>query len=1373
METYRTLNNASFDFVNHGESVMKNIKRIPKASLIAILLTLAGSTLVLTAAHGYIAADFNWRPVFTTSINEIPSVTLIIDSSDSMHRMAYAINSEQGSYKWNGEPFNTTAPDERYYGYFNSSQRYTYKNRNSTDGGYFLETGDSGEWSGKFLNWATMHRGDVLKKILTGGVYNSTHQWFEILTTNNVEKIIEWDDSIYEYTPFNSSLKIYQQINTNDLYISDNKNKPLDGPLKLRVKPATPPINATEVTGVLDKFKNKARFALFKFIDAGSPSNQHAGGELLVPMGNNTIELIKDEIRDIQPTGQSTPLAETLYSVTGYIQQIPPKDSIYESTKDNTGRYNGDYPVNSTADPFYFPEARNGTGELIYCTQQNVVLLTGGESTFDEYIPNSIKSAYPEINQNKAPYKALIDAKGSTYLLNVGYWAHTSDLRSDLPAKQNINLYTVFTFGRASHLLKHASIYAGFMDKDKDGKPTTDPLTYLSSDTTPESDEYNTNADQYPDNYFEAFTGDALEVAITNALDLATRSLMSGTAAAVTAQTRSGEGAVYQALFFPPNLSTQIAPAWSGQIHALLVDSLGNMREDTNGNKKLDSSDFIVKFEDVTDSVNINRYYINGTRVNPYLNTTIDDINFIWSTTDWLNDANILPLEQRTYNSPEYKRYIFTYAAGSINSGQTMIPSTSEIQPFTTDYCDPQSPTSFCRYLTPYETSSGIVGIHSNASYRDDSIITEFAKRQVKFIRGEDLISPFNYSGKTYYDKTRSRKYNNDALTWRLGDIVHSSPTIVGAPAENYDTLYGDITYKEFRSKYKNRRQMIYAGANDGMLHAFNGGFYNSSSAGFELGAGTQYPLGMEMWAYIPYNLLPHLRWLMNPDYGDRYHASYVDLKPRIFDARIFTDTAKYSNSTYPNGWGTVLVAGMRFGGATINAADRTMRSAYVIMDITDPEQPPKLLGEITMPKLGFTTCYPTVMPMSTPNTQGTTNYTTTDNQWYLVFGSGPADFEGSPSRILLESYRATENATVSMQAAELYILDLNALAQGTVLTADNSGNFNTSNATFQIAENYSYIGDPISVDLDVGSTNDSVAFKTDIVYYGTTSGLNSAPRGTMRRVTTDNNLRSGVKAAWSNSTLINLDIPITAAPSVAIDETKQLWVYFGTGRFFNRGDMPQDLNMSFFGLKEPMTDNATQDKYTYSWADIDPIFIFDSTNVNISNSTCGSTFTKSCVSITKTETNGTVISYGTTDGTTPWDALVSEATSYKGWRHNFSWNMERVLGQPAILGGAVIFTTYAPGIDVCSFEGDSRLYAVYYKTGTSFYEPILTSSGDIFSKFVGLGKGMATSPNLHVGEGEGSNAFIQTSTGAIQSIKIENPLSIKSGTLFWRKNTN
>src|SRR5947209_17171463 len=61
---------------------------------------------------------------------------------------------------------------------------------------------------------------------------------------------------------------------------------------------------------------------------------------------------------------------------------------------------------------------------------------------------------------------------------------------------------------------------------------------------------------------------------------------------------------------------------------------------------------------------------------------------------------------------------------------------------------------------------------------------------------------------------------------WKLGDIVDSTPTVVGSPKERFDVIYGDTTYTTFITQYKSRRQVAYVGANDGMLHAFNAGFF-------------------------------------------------------------------------------------------------------------------------------------------------------------------------------------------------------------------------------------------------------------------------------------------------------------------------------------------------------------------------------------------------------------------------------------------------------------------------------------------------------------------------------------------------------------------
>ena len=90
-------------------------------------------------------------------------------------------------------------------------------------------------------------------------------------------------------------------------------------------------------------------------------------------------------------------------------------------------------------------------------------------------------------------------------------------------------------------------------------------------------------------------------------------------------------------------------------------------------------------------------------------------------------------------------------------------------------------------------------------------------------------------------------------------------------------------------------------------------------------------------------------------------------------------------DADHPGGWGTVLVGGMRLGGGkikvdtdrtdgNIDSEDRTMSSAYFVLDITNPEAPPRVLGEINFPELGYTTCYPTVAAIKDKGASGTQN---------------------------------------------------------------------------------------------------------------------------------------------------------------------------------------------------------------------------------------------------------------------------------------------------------------------------------------------------------------------------------------------------------------
>jgi type IV pilus assembly protein PilY1 len=142
-----------------------------------------------------------------------------------------------------------------------------------------------------------------------------------------------------------------------------------------------------------------------------------------------------------------------------------------------------------------------------------------------------------------------------------------------------------------------------------------------------------------------------------------------------------------------------------------------------------------------------------------------------------------------------------------------------------------------------------------------------------------------------------------DRRGYRLGDIVHSRPVVVGRP-EGYST---DSAYMQFRRDHRSRDTMLYVGANDGMLHAF----YVDDPQG-----------GREAWAFIPNSLLGKLRDLASPDYDD-CHEYFVDLTPTVVD--VFIDPDGVGSETRQ--WRTILIGGEREGG-----------TAYFSLDVTEPD---------------------------------------------------------------------------------------------------------------------------------------------------------------------------------------------------------------------------------------------------------------------------------------------------------------------------------------------------------------------------------------------------------------------------------------------------
>jgi len=211
------------------------------------------------------------------------------------------------------------------------------------------------------------------------------------------------------------------------------------------------------------------------------------------------------------------------------------------------------------------------------------------------------------------------------------------------------------------------------------------------------------------------------------------------------------------------------------------------------------------------------------------------------------------------------------------------------------------------------------------------------AQKRVTYIRGNSADEEQN--GGTLRDRTKL-----------LGDIVNSNPWYVGTANFGYAALSGTegTSYTSYLASLQalnsgaGRTEMVYVGANDGMLHAFN--------------AST----GAEVFAYIPSSVIPNLKDLTDPNYGQTpAHRYFVDGSPRAGDA-YFSD----------NTWHTVLVGTTAGGGRGVFA-----------LDVSDPDNftASSVLWEFTNADdtdLGYTYSEPTIVRMA-------------NDKWAAIIGNG------------------------------------------------------------------------------------------------------------------------------------------------------------------------------------------------------------------------------------------------------------------------------------------------------------------------------------------------------------------------------------------------
>jgi len=231
------------------------------------------------------------------------------------------------------------------------------------------------------------------------------------------------------------------------------------------------------------------------------------------------------------------------------------------------------------------------------------------------------------------------------------------------------------------------------------------------------------------------------------------------------------------------------------------------------------------------------------------------------------------------------------------------------------------------------------------------------SKDVLEFLRGSNAKELHN--GGQFRDRTH-----------KLGDIVDSAPLYIGPPSGLTQTA----DYLTFATANMNRAAVIYVGAGDGMLHAFD--------------AST----GNELFAYVPNGVWNNLIKLANPTYNSQ-HQFFINGSPRAADVKFASDGT----------WHTVLASNLGAGGRTVFALDVTSPDA-IAADGSEQTLAQSVLWEFTDVDMGLSYSEPA--------------FANTATGWTVFFGNGYNSANQKPVLYAVEPQHGTMLAKIDLCAA-------------------------------------------------------------------------------------------------------------------------------------------------------------------------------------------------------------------------------------------------------------------------------------------------------------------------------------------------------------------
>ncbi|HAK58962.1 MAG TPA: hypothetical protein DCO77_01090, partial [Nitrospiraceae bacterium] len=936
-------------------------------------------------------------------------------------------------------------------------------------------------------------------------------------------------------------------------------------------------------------------------------------------------------------------------------------------------------------------------------------------------------------------------ANNTAALVRNSCYANKTDLRSYVDGDQIISHYAVYTFGFDNDPV---SGHAGNNANRQGNKTILEEATRAGGGNKEGRDQF----------YDASVEGTTLQEALNSAItDILTRAA-SGTSVSVLSTSSRGVGSMVQAYFLPERKEGTREVAWTGYLQNIWVDPQDNLRDDSGGPAPPDYK-LMLDSAGSSDGDAVMKLYFNSTtnQTEAGLFTTFADGSggslsacsdpprkaFDMITTLWEAGRKLA-----TTDPDSRTIYTSTRVIRETSSG-------------TVDLFDRLAPGDLFTLSSLIEEQEAALNIPASGATSGDPSAFNRANI-VDYIRGKDLEA-------THPEDFRDRRVtldgSNKPEVWKLGDIMGSTPKVISnMPLNSYQRIYNDTTYYRYTSSsaYRERSSLALVGANDGMLHAFRVGYlkddnlqggikavFHALSSEDQDPSGTS-RLGEEVWAYVPLNAFPYLKYLAHKNYGS-CHMYYNDLSVKVLDVSTggHADEPKAADGS---SWETILIGGMRFGGAcagpgaepsgppTGTPAD-VGYSSYFALNITDLENPVPL-WEFSDEDMGYSTSLPAIVRTGEGDTNG---------YWYVVFGSG--------STVLAKSTTDVGRTTTG----HVYFLDLR-----------------TGDLEQKIPlDHHAIVGDVLAVDNDFD-------FHSEKVYFGTSyrDADAGAWKGKLMSVALPN--QDLGRDSWAPSSpgytvLFEGNYPFTASPEATKDEAGTVWVYAGSGKYYSDLDEEDRSQQIFIGLK----DDGGAVSYPVREGDTAPVSCDDPPSCP-SGSLCDTTNCTTTGTVTATID---VCDYDKMDNTFKKKTIVTAVDSTStapvpetGWKTYLAQG-ERVISRPLAVGGLIDFLTYIPSTDACAFGGDAFLYSLGYVSGVApeivaIRAPGATSgtSGTVtIQKAVPLGPGAPPTGDAIIipPQKEGREQLkkkIQVGTGVVVETENKPVISTTSKIILWLK---